>query len=101
MKLNHTDEKLTQVLATWRVAPTADGAFRADVWAKIGRAREDAAWSGFARARAVPCALLLAVALGVGAWTGREQARGRVAAERAEILQSYVNGLDARAMVMR
>jgi hypothetical protein len=49
----------------------------------------------------VPFAVLLAVALGLGAWTGREQARGRVAVERAEILQNYVSGLDARAMAMR
>ena len=99
--MNPEDEKLRQVLATWQVAPVAAAGFRASVWARIERGRREAAWAGFVRARAVPCAVLLVVALGVGAWTGREQARGRVAAERAEILQSYVNGLDARAMVMR
>ncbi len=101
MKMKPEDEKLARVLAAWRVAPAADGAFRAGVWAKIERARRDGAWAGFVRARAVPCAVLLLVALGAGAWTGREQARGRVAAERAEILRSYVSGLDARAMAMR
>ena len=99
--MNSDDGKLTQVLSAWRIAPGRSGGFRVGVWAKIERARREAAWAGFVRARAVPCAALLVVALGVGAWTGREQARGRVEAERAGILNSYVQALDARVMVMR
>ena len=101
MKMKPSDQKLRQVLAEWSVEPKVSGGFRPGVWARLGRARGDAAWAGFARARAVPCAVLWVVALGVGAWIGREQARGRVAVERAEMLQSYVSGLDARAMAMR
>ena len=101
MKMKPSDQKLSQMLAEWRLEPKASAGFRPGVWARIGRARGDAAWAGFARARAVPFAVLLAVALGVGAWTGREQARGRVAVERAEMLQTYVSRLDARAMAMR
>ena len=101
MKMKPLDQKLSQVLAEWSVEPKVSGGFRPRVWARLGRARGAAAWAGFARARAVPCAVLLVVALGVGAWIGREQARGRVAVERAEMLQNYVSGLDARAMAMR
>lgn len=95
------DEKLTRVLAEWRVEPRAEAGFRAEVWARIGGARRAAAFSGFVRAHAAPCAALLVVALGVGAWTGRERARAGVAAERAAIVSSYVSGLDARTMRMR
>ena len=101
MKMKPSDQKLSQVLAEWSVEPKVSGGFRPEVWARLGRARGDAAWAGFARARAVPFAVLMTVALGLGAWTGREQARGRVAVERAEMLQNYVSGLDARAMAMR
>jgi len=101
MKMKSEDEKLTRVLADWRVAPAADAEFRPGVWTRIGQARREAAFAGFVRARAVPCAALLVVALGVGAWTGRERARARVDAERAAILSTYVSGLDARTMVMR
>lgn len=101
MKMNPEDEKLTQVLADWRVAPSTDAEFRTGVWARIARARREVAFAGFVRAHAVPCAALLVVALGVGAWTGRERARARADAERAVIVNSYVSGLDARTMVMR
>jgi hypothetical protein len=101
MKMKSPDEKLSEVLTEWRVAPAPSAGFRPGVWAKIGRAGRDVTWTGFVRARAMPCALLVAGALIVGAWTGREQARGRVEAGRAEILKSYVSGLDARTMAMR
>ena len=98
--MNTDREKLGRVLADWRVAPPADAAFRPGVWARIERARREVAWAGFVRTHAVPCAALLVVALGVGAWTGRERARSAVETERAAIVKSYVSGLDARTMKM-
>ncbi len=100
MKMKPEDEKLTQVLGEWRVAPAADAEFRPGVWARIGRARREAAFAGFVRAHAVPCAALLVVALGVGAWTGRERAKTSLEAERTALVANYVQGLDARAMQM-
>ncbi len=101
MKMKPQEEKLTQVLAEWRVTPVAGAEFRTGVWTRIARARSEAAFTGFVRTHAVACMALLVVALGVGAWTGRERARARVAAERAVIVTNYVSGLDARTMVMR
>lgn len=100
MKMNPEDENLARVLAEWRVAPARTADFRAAVWARVARARGDAAWGGYVRARAAACAALLAVALVVGAWTGRERARARVELERAELAASYVQALDARTMRM-
>eukprot|EP01034_Spumella_vulgaris_P003595 gene3595-4621_t len=94
------DEKLGRVLADWRVAPTANPEFRPGVWARIERARREVAFGEFLRTHAVPCAALLVVALGVGAWTGQDWAKTRVAAERAALVANYVQGLDARAMLM-
>jgi len=62
-------------------------------------AARDGVWGSF-WTHAVPCAALLVVALGVGAWTGHDRAKTRVAAERATLVANYVQGLDARAMQM-
>jgi hypothetical protein len=100
MNMQQEDEKLARVLADWRVAPTVDPQFRPGVWARIERARREVAFGEFLRAHAVPCAALLVVSLGLGAWTGHDRAKTRVAAERATLVANYVQGLDARAMQM-
>lgn len=100
MSMNSGDQKLTQALADWQVAPGRKADFRMAVWARIERQRRDATWGSYLRAHTVPCVALLAVALVVGAWTGRGRARARVEAERAVIVISYVSGLDARTMRM-
>lgn len=100
MNMKQEDEKLTRALADWRVTPAANPDFRPGVWARIARARREVAFGEFLRTHAVPCAALLVVALGVGAWTGQDRAKTRVAAERAALVANYVQGLDARAMVM-
>ena len=64
----------------WRVVPTRAPQFRAEVWAVAG-------------------ALALAVVL--GAVGGRSQARALAAAESARLASAYVQGMDARAIVMR
>lgn len=40
------------------------------------------------------------VAIALGAFTGREQARSRSAKESARLAAAYVQGLDARTMPM-
>ena len=44
--------------------------------------------------------VLVALAVVLGAFGGRSQARARVAAESERLANSYVQGLDARAMKM-
>lgn len=100
MNMKQEEEKLTRVLADWRVTPAANPEFRPGVWARIERARREVAFGEFLRTHAVPCAALLVVALGVGAWTGRERAKTTLEAERTALVANYVQGLDARAMQM-
>jgi hypothetical protein len=94
------DERLSQTLAEWRIAPRRDPTFRTGVWARITAARNAASWTSYARAHTVTLASAMALALLVGGWVGREQARSRVAADRAELAQIYVQALDARTMQM-
>jgi len=98
--MNEEEEKWKRVLGDWRVAPVVNRAFRAGVWAQIERGRGVAGWVNFVRGHAVVCAVVLGLALGAGAWTGRERARAAVELERAAMLTSYVSALDARSMKM-
>ena len=50
------------------------------------------------RAHGALVAGALAVAVMLGAWTGRERARGSEAQARAALVADYVHGLDARWM---
>ncbi len=97
--MNPDDQKLAGLLAAWRLEPTVNAAFRPGVWARIEGLRREAKWSGYVRTHAVGCAALLVVVVGVGAWTGRERAKARVQVERAALVTSYVQGMDARAML--
>lgn len=94
------DEALSSALRDWRLDPPRDPQFRAAVWARIEASRRGLPWLGYARAHATMLVGALAVALAVGGWVGREQARARVAADRAQIASAYVQALDARAMAM-
>ena len=98
MKSPEEDGSLTRALADWRVAPRRDPQFRTAVWARIEAARSAPSWNGYARRHAPALAGALAVALVLGAWVGREQARARVAADRDVIARAYVQALDARTM---
>ena len=98
--MNADEEKLKPVLEDWRVAPVANRVFRAGVWAQIERGRGVAGWVNFVRGHGAVCAVVLGLALGAGAWTGRERARAAVQLERAAMLTSYVGALDARSMKM-
>jgi hypothetical protein len=100
MKSPESDEMLARALADWRVVPRRDAAFRAAVWARIEVARRAPSWTGYARAHAALLTGAMAAAVVLGGWVGREQARSRVAADRAEIANAYVQSLDARAMRM-
>lgn len=100
MKSLEADKRLSQALADWRVDPTRDSGFRTAVWARIAAVQRAASWSSYARAHALRLAGAMAVALVLGGWVGREQARSRVEADRAEIARAYVQALDARTMQM-
>ena len=98
MRSLHPDETLSRALADWRVAPRRNPQFRTAVWARIEAARRAPSWTGYARAHGALVASALVVAVVLGAWTGRVQARERDAAARAAVVADYVHGLDARWM---
>ena len=91
-------DPLSRVLADWRVAPRRNPLFRAEVWARIEAAGRAPTWAGYLRAHGALVAGALALAVVVGAWRGREQARERDAMARATLVADYVHGLDARWM---
>ncbi|HWL16110.1 MAG TPA: hypothetical protein VNR00_10930 [Opitutus sp.] len=100
MKSPESNEPLSRALADWRVQPARNPGFRAAVWARIEAAGVPASWTDYARRHAAMVTGALLVALVLGGWAGREQARSQVAAERAEIADLYVQSLDAREMSM-
>ncbi|MSU25063.1 MAG: hypothetical protein EXS32_14745 [Opitutus sp.] len=100
MNASDPDHLLTRTLAEWHVSPPPNPRFRAAVWARLEAARSAPTWAGYIGAHAVPVAGALAIAVMVGGLIGRGQARARVAAERATMVNSYVQALDARTMRM-
>ena len=98
--MNSSDpgKSYSRVLADWRVTPTRDPQFRPAVWARINAARLNPTWAGYLRAHVALLTGAIALALVAGAWTGRGQARQRVAGERTAMAAAYVRALDARVM---
>ncbi len=101
MNAPQSNDSLSRVLKDWRVAPTRAPQFRADVWARIGAEPAALPWSTYARRHLGAVAGALALAVTVGALGGHERAQARAAAESAQLAAAYVQGLDARAMVMK
>ena len=93
-----TNDKLSGALADWRLAPRRNPQFRTEVWARLEKARRAPSWPGYVRDHAALVAGALAVAVVIGALTGRAQARARAEADSNRIADSYVRALDARAM---
>jgi anti-sigma factor RsiW len=91
-------DNFAQTLADWRVTPPRNPQFRAEVRARLEATRHAPTWSGYLRAHGALVAGALMLALMLGAWTGRVQARDRAAAARAALVADYVHGLDARWM---
>ena len=71
------------------------------MWARIGGTKKTESWSGYLRGHAAAVAGALALAVVLGAVGGRSQARALAAAESARLASAYVQGMDARAIVMR
>jgi hypothetical protein len=84
-------------LSAWRVIPSRDPAFRSAVRSRIDAA-ERADWLMFARAHRSLVGGILALALIIGAYTGRSEARGQRAHDEQVIATTYVHSLDARWM---
>ena len=99
MNFRNAPDSLSPTLADWRLAPPRDPEFRAGVWARIGGSRP-VTWSAYVRRHAAAVGGVLVLAVAVGAFTGREQARNRRADESARLAAAYVQGLDARLMRM-
>jgi hypothetical protein len=98
MNTSDPKESLSRALADWRVAPSRDPGFRAEVQARIQAERHAPGWAGYVRAHGALIAAALMLAVGLGAWSGRAQAQQRDAAARAALVADYVHGLDARWM---
>jgi hypothetical protein len=91
-------DDLTSTLASWRVNPPADPAFRTAVRARLDSDESALSWPRFARRHAALVAGLLGVATVGGALGGQASARMRVAEARERLVSAYVQSLDARAM---
>ena len=91
-----TNHPLRRALADWRVQPTRDPHFRAAVWRRLEAARRPSTWARFARSHPAAVGGLLMVAVVLGAFTGRTEARHRTDADRLAIAADYVHSLDAR-----
>ena len=92
------NDPLPGVLASWRLRPTVNPRFRADVWQRIEAAGRPSNWARFARAHPALVSSILAAAVVVGAVSGRTEARQKTEADRAAVAASYVHQLDARWM---
>ena len=71
------------------------------MWARIGGAKKTESWPGYLRGHVAAVAGALVLAVVLGAVGGRSQARALAAAESARLASAYVQGMDARAIVMR
>jgi len=100
MNTSKPDDPLPRTLADWRVTPPRDPHFRTAVWSRIEADRRAPSWAGYVRMHASLVAGALAIAVAAGGLIGRDQARARVDAERATMVSSYVQSLDARTMRM-
>ncbi len=98
MDHENSPDSLSRTLADWQVQPPRSPQFRAAVWARLEQVRRPTDWPAFARAHARALGGALALALVIGAWVGREQARARVEEDRALIASAYVHDMDARLM---
>jgi len=93
------DAALDRDLASWRLNPPRNPGFRAAVHARL----EDPAaetWTHFLRRHAAAVGTAGLLALLAGSWIGWEGAVARADADRAALVRSYVQSLDARAMAL-
>ncbi len=88
-------DSLSQALQPWKVSPPVQGAFRADVWKRIGdRTRET--WGVYVRAHAAAWLVAATVVIGAAAYTGHATAQARVRADREALAVTYLVDLDPR-----
>jgi len=87
---------LSSTFGAWRVKPPPDPEFRAEVWRRIGEAREAAPWTAFVRARVAVLATAATLTIAVSGWAGHSLARIRAEADRDALAASYIAALDAR-----
>lgn len=72
--------------------------FRPEVWKRIQEGTHATTWTGFARAHRPTLAAVLAIAIVVGAVTGRHEASEKRDESRTALAANYVHALDARWM---
>jgi hypothetical protein len=97
MDSRKTPDSLSRALTDWELTPPRAPDFRARVWRRVQMA-SPATWGDYARKHAAAVGGVLVLAIGVGAFTGRERARSLSAEESARLATAYVQGMDARLM---
>lgn len=100
MKAPESQDRLEPAMAGWQVSPTRDPQFRSRVWQRIEAAKAAASWPRYVQTHRAAVAGGIAVAVVLGAVTGRDQARSRADADRSTLATNYVQALDARTMKM-
>ena len=96
--MKSSPDPLDGALAAWRISPTRNPQFRAQVWNRIQETGRVRSWFGYLRGHAAPVALAFAFALVVGVFSGRERARASLEADTGKMAAAYVRSLDARTM---
>lgn len=97
MNQSDTSERLSALLAEWRVAPRPDPAFRTQVWARLSRVARPT-WPSYLRSHLAGWAVAGALAVVAAGWTGHQAAQARLEAQREQMVVSYLGNLDPRVL---
>jgi hypothetical protein len=100
MKDPQSNDRLGAAMADWQISPSRDPQFRARVWSRIEAAPRSASWPRYVQAHRAAVAGGIAIAVAVGAMSGRVQAKARAESDRSTLATNYVQALDARTMKM-
>ena len=99
MKSNEPIDPLSRTLAAWRVEPPSDPNFRPAVWQRI-RQRSRETLAGYLRAHLVGWAVVAGLAVVAAGWAGHAAARAKLAADRDQMVVTYLGAIDPRVVAM-
>ncbi|MBI5767666.1 MAG: hypothetical protein HZA93_07710 [Verrucomicrobia bacterium] len=90
-------DRLSRVLAEWRVQPPSNPHFRPAVWQRIAQGRRES-WPTYLRAHLVGWTVAAGVAVVAAGWAGHTAGRAKLAADREQMVISYLGEIDPRVM---
>jgi hypothetical protein len=97
MNPSEPNDPLSRMLASWRVTPRRAPGFRPAVWERI-RERSRETWAHYVRGHLVGWGVAAVVAVAAAGWTGHSLASTKLAAERDQMVSSYLGELDPRVI---